>query len=135
VLGEHGDHQCIAWSLVHIGALPANQLVVTRAIDFENAVEQYKDEGQQIISSKGAIVFGIASIISKICFAVLFNTGELHPVSHYLPQFECAVSLPAVLGSKGAVQTVMPPLNGEENADLVHAAKAVRDMLHSLRDE
>jgi len=135
VLGEHGDHQFVAWSMARVGGLPINQAFPQDELNYSELADQCKHEGQHITEAKGAIVFGIASIISTICFAILFNTGEIHPVSHLQPNFGCSLSLPAVLGRKGAMKTMSMSLNNEERAKLEESAKVVQEMVSSLKGD
>lgn len=121
--------------MARVGGLPINQAFPQDELNYSELADQCKHEGQHITEAKGAIVFGIASIISTICFAILFNTGEIHPVSHLQPNFGCSLSLPAVLGRKGAMKTMSMSLNNEERAKLEESAKVVQEMVSSLKGD
>ena len=135
VLGEHGESQFVAWSAASIGGVALDKAVPSNAFNRTELAEECKHEAQRIIKAKGAIAFGIASIVASICASILFDKRDVRPVSHFQPDLGCCLSLPAVLGRKGVMETVSFPLNADEKAQLVESATIVREAVQGLNDE
>jgi len=81
VLGEHGDSQLVAWSLVSGG----DKLNADEKTEIEKSVSR---EAYEIIEGKGATYFGIGAATIKIVDAVLYDTNEIFPISTDYPYFE-----------------------------------------------
>ncbi|CAI4219641.1 unnamed protein product [Parascedosporium putredinis] len=79
VLGEHGDSQFVAWSLATVS---------------DAVAEACRNSAATIIDGKGATSFGIGAIVSSICSAILFDKRLVRPISHWVPELDCCISLP-----------------------------------------
>ncbi|KIW25063.1 L-lactate dehydrogenase [Cladophialophora immunda] len=132
VLGEHGDSQFVAWSHASIDGVPIDEAVPPREFSREALADECKREGQRIVDTKGAIAFGIASVVASICAAVLFDRRDVRPVSHFQPELGCCVSMPVVLGRHGVVKPLPLPLSAEEKAKLAESATVVREATQKL---
>ncbi|OAP58026.1 L-lactate dehydrogenase [Fonsecaea erecta] len=138
VLGEHGDSQFVAWSHASIDGVPITEAetVAAQGSSFDRAAlaDECKREGQRIVETKGAIAFGIASVVASLCASILFDRRDVRPVSHFQPDPElgCCVSTPVVLGKGGVVKTLPLPLSADEKAKLAQSAKVVRDAAQHL---
>lgn len=132
VLGEHGDSQFVAWSLASIDAVPIDEALPPHTFNRIELAEACKHEGQRIIDTKGAMAFGIGSVVSSICSSIIFDKRDVHPISHLHPDMGCCVSLPVVLGRKGIIKTVPLVLSSEEEARLAHSGKIVRETVQGL---
>jgi L-lactate dehydrogenase len=135
VLGEHGDSQFVAWSGASIGGVALDKAVPSNALNRHELAEECKHEAHRIIKGKGAISFGIASIVSSICASILFDKRDVRPVSHFQPDLGCCLSLPAVLGRKGVMETIPLSLNAEEKAQLMESATIVREAVERLNED
>ena len=135
VLGEHGDSQLVAWSTASISGVPLDDAVPPDTFNKLELANECKHEGQRIIDAKGAIAFGIGSVVARICSSILFDEREVHPISHFQPEFGCCLSLPAVLGRKGITKTIALPLSEEEKRELIESGKVVKEMVQGLMDE
>lgn len=94
-----------------------------------------KQEGQRIVKGKGAITFGIASVIVSICSGILLDQRTTCPVSHYRPEMGCCLSLPVVLGRSGILETISIPLDREERTRLEATGKELRAEFPSMESE
>jgi len=135
VLGEHGNSQFVAWSLASVNAVPIDTALTLDAFDRAKLAEACKHEGQHIIDSKGSIAFGIASVVSNICSSIIFDRREVRPISHFQPDLGCCVSLPAVIGRKGIIETIPLALSSEEKAKLALSGKIVMETAQGLADD
>lgn len=132
VLGEHGESQFVAWSSVLIDRVALDKVAPPSTFNRNELAEECKHEAQRIIKAKGAIGFGIGSIVASICDSVLLDKREVRPVSHFQPSLGCCLSLPAVLGREGVLETVSLSLNTEEKAQLAKSGRIVKEAVQGL---
>ncbi|KAL5372354.1 hypothetical protein PMIN03_011744 [Paraphaeosphaeria minitans] len=134
VVGQHGGSQFVPWSLVEVGGVPIDELAGPDGINKEKLVQQCKREGECIMEEKGAITFGIASVISTICTSILLDRRQVYPVSHVLSDYGCSLSTPAVLGRSGIERTLPISLAPCEKLELDYSAAEVKRVVSQLRD-
>lgn len=132
VLGEHCGSRFICWPSVSIGGIPIDDFAAPSVVDKLKIAEDCKDEGQSIIEEKGAIVFGIASVVTTLCTSILFNQRRVHPISHMQQDLGCCLSMPAVLGRLGAELTPPVSLGLIEKAELQDVATEMNQILDRL---
>jgi L-lactate dehydrogenase len=135
VLGEQGDSQFVAWSVSTIGGVPIDEAIPASTLNRIALAEECKQEGQRIIKAKGAIAFGIGSIVSSICATILYDKRNICPISHFQPHLGCCLSLPVVLGRRGIIRTLSLPLNSEERITLLKSAKSLKADVDRMRDD
>jgi L-lactate dehydrogenase len=124
----------VAWSTVSIGGVPIDEALPPDTLNRTELAEQCKLEGQRIIAAKGAIAFGIGSVVSSICSTILLDKRNVCCISHFQPDLGCSLSLPAVLGRKGIIRTISLPLNNEEKAKLFDSAKTLKKTVERMKD-
>ncbi|KAG9225384.1 hypothetical protein CCMSSC00406_0006229 [Pleurotus cornucopiae] len=149
VLGEHGETQMVgnirsscarprindasakvAWSCVTIGAVPLEQcLLPNTVLDRKAIAKETREKAGKIIQAKGATAYGIGALTGSICKSILFDQRNVRPISHWIEEMECCLSLPVVLGRKGVLRTLRMPLNEEEQASLAESASALRGFI------
>ncbi|KIW82722.1 L-lactate dehydrogenase [Fonsecaea pedrosoi CBS 271.37] len=130
VLGEHGESQMVAWSCVTIGAVPLDHCLPPGAfIDRKAVALETKDKAAKIIEAKGATAYGIGALSAAICKSILFDQRNVRPISHWVDQLGCCLSLPVVLGRRGIVRSLSIPLNQEERMLLVKSADALKKLI------
>lgn len=132
VLGEHGESQFVAWSLVSIGGVPLEKALTSgTSIDHKAVAEETKNKAANIIENKGATNYGIGGVAASICKSVLFDQKNVRPVSFYQEDLDVCLSVPAVLGRKGIVRKIDFPLNDVEQKELKESAKALREVIEA----
>ncbi|KIW99624.1 L-lactate dehydrogenase [Rhinocladiella mackenziei CBS 650.93] len=130
VLGEHGESQMVAWSCITIGAVPLDQcLPPNTAINRKGIAAETKDKAAKIIEAKGATAYGIGALSASICKSILFDQRNVRPISHWVEELGCCLSLPVVLGRRGIVRSLNMPLNQEEKNMLAKSADALRGFI------
>lgn len=135
VLGEHGDSQFVAWSAVTIGGVPLKQALPESSIDRKSISEATKRKAHVIIEAKGATMYGIGSVVRSICGSVLFDKHNVKPVSCFVEEMGCCLSMPVVLGRKGVVRRIHMPLNEEETEALEASARELRKVIENAEKE
>ncbi|OAL30948.1 L-lactate dehydrogenase [Fonsecaea nubica] len=130
VLGEHGESQMVAWSCVTIGAVPLDHCLPPGAsIDRKAVALETKDKAAKIIEAKGATAYGIGALSAAICKSILFDQRNVRPISHWVDQLGCCLSLPVVLGRRGIVRSLSIPLDQEEKVLLDKSADALKKLI------
>lgn len=133
VLGEHGDSQFVAWSLATVSGIPLLKAVPEGTFDRDAVAEACRNSAATIIDGKGATSFGIGAIVSSICSAILFDKRLVRPISHWVPELDCCISLPVILGRRGASRSIPLALCPEENEALEKSAATIRAVIADAR--
>ena len=63
--------------------------------------------------------------MSEILDVILSDSRTVLPISHYIPNFGICLSLPAVLGTTGVIETLEPCLSAEELKSLQESAQQI----------
>jgi L-lactate dehydrogenase len=141
VVGEHGDSEVPAWSLVTVGGIPLEEFCNIRKTVLDQLVKNEIDNSVRhaaynIISGKGATYYGIGSALARIVEVILNDQRSILTVCSQADEiagvFDVTVSLPHLVGGEGILATFPLPLSEEEQKMLYHSAKIVREVLDKL---
>lgn len=141
ILGEHGDSEFAAWSLVHVGGLPMDDYcTVCRKCDFihrrPQILEQVRRSAYHIIGYKGSTSFGVAMAMTQIVRAILRNERRVMTVSAPLEGeyglSDVTLGIPCVVGAGGIEDIIEARLTPEEMQELAHSAQILKDNLAQL---
>ncbi|MCB0155214.1 MAG: L-lactate dehydrogenase [Anaerolineae bacterium] len=144
VIGEHGDSEVLAWSLVTIGTIPLEVYCRDQGLPLDQAVRQEIDQkvrraAYSIIEGKGATYYGVGSALARIVAAILDNQRALltvcTPVSNVAGVADVTVALPHIVGGQGILGTLPLPLNEAEQSALQASAGVIKAALDQLRDK
>ena len=142
ILGEHGDSEFAAWSLVHVGGLPMDDYCsACRKCDFTHRrpqlVEQVRRSAYHIIGYKGSTSFGVAMAMTQIVRAILRNERRVMTVSASLEGEyglrDVTLGVPCVLGANGIEEVIQARLTPDEMQQLAHSASVLQDSLAQLQ--
>ncbi|NFV79546.1 L-lactate dehydrogenase [Magnetospirillum aberrantis] len=135
VLGEHGDSEVLCWSSASVGAISVEALALQHgrpltADDREAIDKGVRGAAYKIIAGKGATWFGIGGGIARIVQAIAGDERAVLTVSTLIPEVEgvtnVALSLPRVIGAKGAGDALWPELDATERTALRHSAEVLK---------
>lgn len=141
ILGEHGDSEFAAWSLVHIGGVPMDDYCgVCRKCDFlrrrPQILEQVRRSAYHIIGYKGSTSFGVAMAMTQIVRAILRNERRVMTVSAPLEGEyglqDVTLGIPCVVGANGIEEIIQARLSAAEMQELEHSARILKDNLAQL---
>ena len=141
ILGEHGDSEFAAWSLVHVGGLPMDDYcTVCRKCDFihrrPQILEQVRRSAYHIIGYKGSTSFGVALAMTQIVRAILRNERRVMTVSAPLEGeyglSDVTLGIPCVVGAGGIEDIIEARLTPEEMQELARSAQILKDNLAQL---
>lgn len=124
VLGEHGDSQFIPWSTVNVEKLPESEMT-----NIENAV---KKAGFDVSKSQGFTSYGIASALSRITRAIIFDEKVCLPVCSYLEDYGIFTSTPSIIGKDGIEKSNTLYLENSEKLKLEHSIQVIKIAIGNL---
>jgi L-lactate dehydrogenase len=141
VLGEHGDSEVLAWSLVTVGVIPLADFCRSQNLQLNDTVKQTVDQkvrraAYTIIEGKGATYYGIGSALARIVDAILDDQRAVltvcSPVAHVAGVTNVTLALPHIVGRHGIVGSLPLPLTQPEETALQASAKIIRKALDDL---
>lgn len=137
VIGEHGDSEVCVWSGASVGG--------TRLRDWpewdpdrESAAEaEVREAAYRIIERKGATNHAIGLVTASLLRGMLRDERRVLTISRVqdgaFDLDDVALSLPAIVGTEGAVSVLEPDLDREERSRLDHSARLLREAIDSVR--
>lgn len=128
VLGEHGTSSVFMWSSARVAGTPVLDLLggASARADIEKAVREANIE---IIEGIGASQFGIGMVCARIAEIMARDERAVVPLGCYQKSYGVTLSLPMVLGRRGVLRTLPPPMSAEETAALQRSAEHIRNAL------
>lgn len=142
VLGEHGDSEVLAWSLVSVAGLPLETYCRDVEVDLGDSDRQRIEDGVRraayhIIEGKGATYYGIGSAIARIAEVILRDQRAIltvcSPQAELLGVRDVTVSMPTLIGGPGVLDVLSQPLNSAESEKLAASARVVKEAIEALR--
>jgi L-lactate dehydrogenase len=135
IVGEHGQSAIPLWSTAAVEGVPLKDWAVPghgklTVPDRAKIVEEVKDAARQIIEGKGATSYAIGLAAAEILQAILDDQQRVLPVSTVVEGWreigDVALSLPSIVGARGASAPLPVPMNDAEYAGLIHSAEIIR---------
>jgi len=74
----------------------------------------------------GASQYGIGMVGARIAEIVFRDEHAVVPIRAYNSRYELTLSLPSIIGRRGCVQILEPPLSDDEQIDLKKSIEALR---------
>ncbi len=142
VFGEHGDSSVFPWSVTSVIGMDFKQYC--RSIQhytdeqtevFLRGVEKdVREAGSEIIKRKGATYYAVSTCVSSIARAMFSSNDSVLTVSclahnRYGIKEDVCLSLPCILGPKGIVREIDPPLLPDEMKAVQNSAKVLKETL------
>lgn len=144
VVGEHGDSEVLAWSLVTVGAMPLDKFCHQHGIALDQSVREEIDHrvryaAHSIIEGKGATYYGIGSALAHIVNAILRDQRSIltvcTPVAEVAGVCDVTLSLPHLVGGAGVLASFPLPFSQEEEALLHGSAEVICQAIDDLDSE
>lgn len=116
VLGEHGDSQFAVGSLATVAGIPMAKCVGMEEVDVDALCAESAKKGPAIRTRKGATAFGVATATKTIVESLLKDQKKVLPVSVKVPDSDCYLSLPCIVGFRGIekILDVRPHMTSHE---------------------
>lgn len=141
VIGEHGDSEVLAWSIVTIGGMPLENFCRKHKVslsqgDYEEIDTQVRRAAYNIINGKGATYYGIGSAIARIIEVIIGNQRSILTVCTPLDVVEgvknVTLSVPSLIGGEGHLDTFYLDINEGERDALKASAKILNKAFTAL---
>ena len=141
VVGEHGDSEVLAWSLVTIGTIPLEVYCRHQGKSLDDSIRRDIDQkvrraAYTIIEGKGATYYGIGSALARIVKAIVNDQHALltvcTPIVEAAGVSDVTIALPHLVGAKGILGTLPLPLNDSEEAALHASAQVIKSAINEL---
>jgi len=137
MLGEHGDSQYPYLSAASVAGVPLAQFPGYSKEMVDEVVNATRFGGAEVIKRKGGTFYAVAPMIVELVKAIKDDTHQVLPVStrlngEFLDIRDVALSLPCVIGAKGRLKVVPPPLTDDEKQGLLNSYKVLREALQSV---
>lgn len=141
ILGEHGDSEFAAWSLVRIGGVPLEGYCAAcgKCDTLERKkelLEEVRKSAYHIIGYKGSTSFGVAMAMTAICRAILRDEKRVMTVSAPLDGAYgldgVTMGVPCVVGANGIERVVEAPLAEDEMEALRRSAAILREAIGAV---
>jgi len=137
MLGEHGDSQYPYLSGASVAGVPLAQFPGYSKEMVDEVVNATRFGGAEVIKRKGGTFYAVAPMIVELVKAIKDDTHQVLPVStrlngEFLDIRDVALSLPCVIGAKGRLKVVPPPLTDDEKQGLLNSYKVLREALQSV---
>lgn len=130
VLGEHGTSQVFVWSSATVAGMPLRDLVARLGRDADTFRQEIEEEVRfaniTIIEGIDASQWGIGMVTARIAEIIWRDERTALPIGSYQERHGVTLSLPAVLGRDGVVQTLEPALDDGEREALERSAETLR---------
>lgn len=141
ILGEHGDSEFPAWSLVNIAGMSIDEASCMFGDQFNQETRNSianatKNAAYEIINRKGATYYGIGISASRIIESIIRDEKSIMTVSSLLHGEyginDVYLSVPAILGERGIEKILTPKLNDEELSNLHRSAEVLRQARYKI---
>jgi L-lactate dehydrogenase len=143
VLGEHGDSEVMHWSGAQAAGMPltrfAEQIGRPLPADLRASVaSEVRGSAYRIKEGKGVSNYGIAGSIARLARSIVNDEQAIFSVSTFMEELlgvtETCVSLPHLLGARGASHPLLPALDEAETAALRQSAALLHDTIRAGLD-
>lgn len=136
VVGEHGDSEVVLWSNARVGGRPLRHWPGWDPANEPRFADEVRRAAFEIIRRKGATNHAIGLVTAALLRWILRDERRILTVSRVqegtLGFRNVALSLPAVVGAKGAVEVIDPEMDETELAGLRNSAGVLQKAWESL---
>ena len=142
IIGEHGDSELAVWSCANVYGIDLEEFAGLRGFSsFEKEKDEIyhavRDSAYEIIERKGATYYGIGMAATRIAEAIVRDSHTVAPVSvslngEYGLSGLC-LSIPTVIGNRGAEQILEIHLSEDEMEKLRRSAEELKKVLAQIR--
>jgi L-lactate dehydrogenase len=133
VLGEHGTSQIFHWSGARVGGVPIVDALEQCGLKRATIENEVRYANITIIEGIGASQYGIGMVCARIAEIVRRDERAVIPIGVYNPKLGVTLSLPSIVGRKGCLQVLDPPLSDDERIGLEKCIETLRNAQQRIR--
>jgi L-lactate dehydrogenase len=130
VVGEHGDSEVILWTAARVGGVRLREWIGWDSKREDAVADAVRRAAHEIIRRKGATNHAIGLVTADLLKCILRDERRVLTVSRVqdgvLGLTDVALSLPAVVGARGAGDVLTPEISADERERLHHSADVLR---------
>jgi len=130
VVGEHGDSEVVLWTAARVGGVPLSVWPGWDPRRETEIADQVRRAAYEIIRRKGATNHAIGLVTADLLRCILRDERRVLTVSRVqngaLGLNDVALSLPTVVGARGATDVLEPEISADERQRLQHSAGVLR---------
>lgn len=135
ILGEHGDSMVPILSSATIGGVPLTSIPNYEA-QIQGVFEFTRKSGAEVIRLKGGAGRAVGVSIKEVVEAIALDRDAVLPVSvkqnGVLGISDISLSLPTVVGRKGAKSIMTPAVSEQEKEGLAKSAESLKSVLAQI---
>jgi L-lactate dehydrogenase len=136
ILGEHGDSMVPIWSAATVGGLSLERFPGWNASQAEATFKRTKGSGAEVIQLKGGAGFAVGISIREVVHSVALDQKRILPVSSLVNGpyglRDVCISVPTVVGRRGAEAQHEIELWPKEASALQHSAQVLRETIEAV---
>jgi L-lactate dehydrogenase len=140
VLGEHGDSEVLHWSGAQAAGMPlirfAEQIGRPLPPELRDSIAgEVRGSAYRIKEGKGVSNYGIAGSVARLARSIVNDEQAVFSVSTFMEELlgvaETCVSLPHLLGARGASHPLLPEMDPAETVALRQSAVLLHDTIRA----
>ncbi|MBX6312664.1 MAG: lactate/malate dehydrogenase family protein, partial [Isosphaeraceae bacterium] len=136
ILGEHGDSMVPIWSAAQAAGLPLEKFPGWSPGLAEAIFAKTRGSGAEVIKLKGGAGFAVGLAIAEVIHAVALDRKRILPVASLVTGLygmrDVCISVPTVVGRRGAEAQLEIELWPKEVAALQHSAQVLRETIDQV---
>lgn len=133
ILGEHGDSMVPIWSSAVINGVPLRSFPGYDPARVQEVFEATRKGGAEVIRLKGGAGYAVGLAIREVVHAILLDWQTVLPVSTLQTGLygitDVCLSVPTIVGRKGAEQLIEIALDNDELQALRQSAETLKQTL------
>lgn len=142
IIGEHGDSELAVWSGANVSGVDLDHFCelcghTRHKENMERIYTDVRDSAYEIIEKKGATYYGIAAAVARIAQCIVRDEHSVLPVSTNLHGLygvgDLCMSVPTVVGRRGAEKVLEIEMNDEERAEFRRSAATLEEVARTLQ--
>ncbi|MEL4860068.1 L-lactate dehydrogenase [Pseudoflavonifractor phocaeensis] len=142
IIGEHGDSELAVWSGANVSGVDLDHFCelcghTRHRENMERIYTDVRDSAYEIIEKKGATYYGIAAAVARIAQCIVRDEHSVLPVSTNLHGLygvgDLCMSVPTVVGRRGAEKVLEIEMNDEERAEFRRSAATLEEVARTLQ--
>ena len=142
IIGEHGDSELAVWSGANVSGVDLDHFCelcghTRHRENMERIYTDVRDSAYEIIEKKGATYYGIAAAVARIAQCIVRDEHSVLPVSTNLHGLygvgDLCLSVPTVVGRRGAEKVLEIEMNDEERAEFRRSAATLEEVARTLQ--
>ena len=145
VFGEHGDSSFVPWSFAKVSGASIDEYTEIakqfnphiKPVDKEEIINYIRTSGGEIIAGKGATYYAVSVAVCRLCEVLLSAYDSIMTVSTMLHGEygidDVCLSIPNIIGPKGAKGKVPVKMTDEEIDKLKASAEVLKSIIKNIK--